>query len=99
MTDIVNALHSYSTLRKNRRLLSERFNDDPEETGVPGLRRHIVGMAEEFASENYFADLMSRLEREVDQLVRFFRKEGVSIEAELAGAGQQVRQALRPPLS
>lgn len=84
----------FSTLRKNRRLLSERFNDDPEQTGVPGLRRYISELAEEFASDNYYADLQRRLEREVDQLVRFFRREGVAIEAELAGAGQSVRNAV-----
>ena len=77
--------------KRQRQRLSEHFNDDPQQTGVPSLREYLNGVAEQFLDENYYDDLERRLEKETDQLVRSFRKERRTLEAELTGAGESVR--------
>ena len=76
--------------KRTKKRLSEHFNDEIDETGIPSLRDYLNQMSEEYLAENYYQDLERRLDKEADHLVRFFRQRGKTIEAELSGAGEQI---------
>jgi hypothetical protein len=81
----------WKTTRRNKQHFSEQFNDDPAQTGIPELRDYLNRVAEEYLAQNYYDDLENRLEKEVDRVVRYFRRERRTLEAQLAGAGDSVR--------
>ncbi len=80
--------------RSQKQRLSEHFGDDPAETGVPELRAHLNRIAEQYLNTNYYVDLAIQLQKEVDQLVRYFRKQSRTLCAEIAGEGELVRQVV-----
>ena len=84
----------YSAGRKTKNRLSEQFNDEINETQIPALRAYLNEMAQEYLHGNYYEDLERRLEKEADQLVRFFRKWNTAIEADLSGASGEVNTVI-----
>ncbi|HBO45237.1 MAG TPA: hypothetical protein DD670_15175 [Planctomycetaceae bacterium] len=81
----------WNVTRKQKIRLSEQFNDDLDQTGIPVLREYLNRIAEEYLAQNYYDDLEHRLEKEVDRVVQHFQRERRTLEAELAGAGDSVR--------
>jgi hypothetical protein len=78
----------YTVTRKTRRHFSEQFGDDSVQSGIPAVREYLNQMAEEHLVKNYYEDLECRLDKEVDLLVRFFRRRGKLLGAMLSGEGQ-----------
>lgn len=76
--------------RRAANRLKEHFHDDPFATGIPELREFLTGMASDYLSRFYFEDLESRLELEVDRLVRFFRQQWTTFEAEVNGGSKAI---------
>lgn len=81
----------YSTSRKAQRQLSEYFDDDIEATGVPDLRRFLIGVASTYLSENFYDDLESAVESEVRLLASSFQKIHAATRAELVGGRQTLQ--------
>jgi len=71
--------------------LSEQFDGDLNETGIPHLRDHLNDIAAEYLAKNYYEDIEKRLESEAGQLAQYFRQQSSALQAEMAGAGQSVR--------
>jgi len=81
--------------KRQQRRLAEHFGDDPDRTGVPDLREYLNRIAEEYLSQNYYDDVEREIEKELDQLVHFFRREKSTLEAEMAGAGESVNSLIQ----
>ncbi len=77
---------------KVRRRLMDQFSNDPLATGVPALKFFLNGTAEDYLARFYYRDIASRLETEVDRLVRFFRQKSTTVEAELSGGSQAIAE-------
>ena len=77
---------------RQKRRLSEHFQNDPEATGIPSLKQFANEMAETYLSEFYYDDLERQLETEVDRLVRFFRQQWTTLEAEVGGGSQAIAE-------
>lgn len=80
---------------KQKRRLSEHFNDDPVATGIPGLKQFANELAETYLAQFYYNDLERQLELEVDRLVQFFRQQWTMLEAELSGGSQAIADLVR----
>jgi len=63
----------FAATRRTQRQLKDYFNEKLETTGIPGLRRFLTGVADQYLSENYYEDLESSLDREVSLLAASFR--------------------------
>ena len=77
---------------RQKRRLREHFNEDPAATGIPGLRQFLNSTAETYLANFYYNDLDRQLETEVDRLVRFFRQQWATLEAEIQGGSAALSQ-------
>jgi hypothetical protein len=65
----------------------QRFDRDPEKTGIPALKKALHGQTEEFINNHYLRKLRLDFEKEVGLVARFFRSQRVGIEQRLADQG------------
>ncbi len=77
----------YNATRRTKRNLSEHFGNDTNQTGIPEVREYLSNMAEEHLAQNYYDDMERKLDKEVDLLVRFFRRSGKLLNASLSDGG------------
>lgn len=80
---------------KAKRRLSEHFQDDPEATGIPSLKRFVNQLADEYLKRFFFQDIETRLRTEVDLLVRFFRQQWTTLTAELSGGSNAIADLVK----
>jgi hypothetical protein len=80
---------------RTKRQLSEHFHDDPEATGIPALKRFSNQLADEYLNKYFFQDIERRLRTEVDLLVRFFRQQWTTLNAELSGGSNAIARLVK----
>jgi hypothetical protein len=68
----------------------QRFEQNPENTGVPGLSRALRAHTEDFITTHYRRKLELDCEKEVGLVAQFFRVQRVGIEQRLAKKGEFV---------
>jgi len=78
--------------KRQKQRLSEHFNDDPEATGIPGLKSFMNETAETYLSRFYYDELERQLEMEVDRVVRFFRQQWSTLDAQVSGGSQAITE-------
>ena len=82
----------FKGLARQKRTFIEHFNGDKKATGIPGLRDFANKMAETYLADFYFDDLERQIEMEVDRLVRFFRQQWTTIEAQVSGGSEAIAE-------
>jgi hypothetical protein len=77
----------------NRGILTRfhRFDMNPEKTGIPKLRKTMQAATQEFLDQHFLVRLQSHLEKEVDGVVEFFRRQRLGAELQLAGKAEAYR--------
>jgi len=77
----------------NRGLMNrfQMFDMDPAKTGIPNLRKTLKVATQEFLDQHFLVRLQSHLEKEVDGVVEFFRKQRLGAELQLAGKAEAYR--------
>ena len=78
-----------------------RFDKEPENAGIPDLRKTLNAATEEFITSHYLNRLRLEFEKEVGEIVRFFRKveleQGLSDKKELIlQVVEQIEEKLAP---
>ncbi|MEO8350966.1 MAG: dynamin family protein [Chthoniobacteraceae bacterium] len=79
----------------------ERFDQTPENTGIPGLRKDFHRQTENYIKSHFWNKLHLDFRKEVGLVARFFRGQRVGIEQRLAHEGasiHEVNQGLRDEL-
>ncbi|WP_145277219.1 dynamin family protein [Planctomycetes bacterium SV_7m_r] len=79
-------------LPMQKRRYIEFFGGDKEATGIPALHDFTNEMAETYLAEFYYNDMERQLETEVDRLVRFFRQQWTTLDAQLSGGSQAIAE-------
>ena len=68
----------------------QRFSSDPENTGIPGLRRSFAENAEEYVQNHHWKRLTFEFRKEVGRVADFFRAQRVGFERKLADESEVV---------
>ncbi|QDV43405.1 Dynamin family protein [Stieleria neptunia] len=82
----------FKGLVRQKRHFINHFNGDKNATGIPGLGDFTNELAEKYLADFYYNDLERQLETEVDRLVRFFRQQWTTLEAQLSGGSQAIAE-------
>lgn len=69
-----------------------RFEEDPEKTGIPKLRRALDAATDDYLNSQFLRRLQSHLEKEVDAVLGFFRRQRMDAELQLAGQAEAYRE-------
>jgi len=69
------------------------FNMNPENTGIPGLQQDFYDKTEKFVHSHYLRRLELEFQKEVDQMVQFFRDKRVGIEQGMVQKGKAIHDA------
>ncbi|MDA1272656.1 MAG: hypothetical protein O2960_01200 [Verrucomicrobia bacterium] len=69
-----------------------KFEDDAEKTGIPKLRRELQVATDEYLHSQFLRRMQSHLEKEVDAVIGFFRRQRMDAELQLAGQAEAYRQ-------
>ncbi len=85
-----NNLHTPANLDMMGRFM--RFEEDPEKTGIPKLRRGLQAATDEYLNSQFLRRMQSHLEKEVDAVIGFFRRQRMDAELQLAGQAEAYRQ-------
>jgi len=85
-----NNLHTPANLDMMARFM--RFDEDVEKTGIPKLRRELQVATDEYLNSQFLRRMQSHLEKEVDAVIGFFRRQRMDAELQLAGQAEAYRQ-------
>ncbi len=68
-----------------------KFDLDTEKTGIPKLRRGLQSATDEYLNSQFLRRVQSHLEKEVDAVIGFFRRQRMDAELQLAGQAEAYR--------
>jgi len=69
-----------------------KFDEDVEKTGIPKLRRGLQAATDEYLNSQFLRRMQSHLDKEVDAVIGFFRRQRMDAELQLAGQAEAYRQ-------
>jgi hypothetical protein len=85
-----NNLHTPANMDMMARFM--RFDEDAEKTGIAKLRRSLQVATDEYLNSQFLRRMQSHLEKEVDAVIGFFRRQRMDAELQLAGQAEAYRQ-------